>query len=75
MSSNRSDYHKWKFTSCLCWVFIIRTWNNNLVILVSVFVGNLSFNTSEESLQAFFEDNGMSPISARIAYRDGASRG
>lgn len=43
--------------------------------LVSVFVGNLSYGTTEETLQAFFEDSGMSPMNVRIAYKDGSSRG
>ena len=46
-----------------------------IAILVSIFVGNLSFDTNEETLQGFFEDNALSPTSTRIAYANGSSRG
>lgn len=46
-----------------------------VVISVSLFVGNLSFDTNEETLQGFFEDNALSPTSTRIAYSNGSSRG
>lgn len=42
---------------------------------VSLYVGNLSFGTTEESLQGLFEDNGLTPTSVRLITRNGESRG
>ena len=42
---------------------------------VSLYVGNLSFSTTEESLQGLFEDNGLTPTSVRLITRNGESRG
>lgn len=38
-------------------------------------MGNLSFDTTEESLRALFEDNGATIEEVRIITRDGLSRG
>lgn len=44
-------------------------------VSVSLYVGNLSFHTTEESLQGLFEDNGLTPTSVRLITRNGESRG
>lgn len=42
----------------------------------SVFVGNLSWNVTEESLKEFFEENELNPIATRvITNSDGRSKG
>lgn len=46
-----------------------------MFISASVFVGNLSYHTTEETLGEFFESSGMNPVNVRIARRDGQSRG
>ena len=42
---------------------------------VSLYVGNLSYGTTEESIQGFFEENGMTPTSVRVITKNGESRG
>lgn len=42
---------------------------------VSLYVGNLSYGTTEESIQGLFEENGLTPTSVRLITKNGESRG
>ena len=42
---------------------------------VSLYVGNLSYGTTEESIQSLFEENGLTPTSVRVISKNGESRG
>lgn len=46
-----------------------------IYIACSVYVGNLSFDCDEDSLNSFFTDAGHEPSSVRIIMRDGRPKG
>jgi len=42
---------------------------------VSLYVGNLSYETTEEGIKGLFEENGLTPTSVRVITKNGESRG
>ena len=47
----------------------------SIVFLVTLFVGNLSFDCDEDAMMSFFNEGGFNPHQVRVITRDGRSKG